>query len=190
MTRLASGNLVISKTANIRKRFQELQERLNALVGLNGRALVDVLFSEGNSSVQGLREASLLACDADEISSPAALLDYLRTRITQPEMPEEGQFVRVMSLHKSKGLTSRVVIVCGCVEGLIPFRKEDAPSVEQAAIIREQRRLFYVAVTRCTEVLVLSSFRRLPRDVAYKIGAKVRGEVQLLPRSQVDFLVN
>jgi superfamily I DNA/RNA helicase len=103
------------------------------------------------------------------------LLESLRTRITQPEMPEEGEFVRIMSLHKSKGLTSRAVIVCGCVDGLIPIHDEDGTVEEQLAKVREQRRLFYVAMTRCTDVLMLSSFRRISTHLAYRIGAKFTG---------------
>jgi DNA helicase-2/ATP-dependent DNA helicase PcrA len=80
-----------------------------------------------------------------------------------------------MSLHKSKGLTSRAVIVASCVEGLITFRKDSAAPAEQEAILREQRRLFYVAITRCTEILMISSFLGLPTKLAYKIGAATSG---------------
>jgi superfamily I DNA/RNA helicase len=52
-----------------------------------------------------------------------------------------------MSLHKSKGLTSKVTIVSGCVQGLIPFVDSEAPHAEAQSIMREQRRLFYVAIT-------------------------------------------
>lgn len=48
--------------------------------------------------------------------------------------------VRIMSLHASKGLSAPLVIIMSAVEDLIPFR--DKP-------IEEQRRLFYVAITRC-----------------------------------------
>jgi superfamily I DNA/RNA helicase len=99
----------------------------------------------------------------------------LRVTVTQPEMPQEGDFVRIMSLHKSKGLTSRAVIVAGCIRGLIPFEDRDATDEEQAAILLEQRRLFYVAITRCTEILVLSSALRLQRDFAFAIGARFHG---------------
>ena len=37
----------------------------------------------------------------------------------------------------------------------------------------EQRRLFYVAITRCSETLVVSSVIRMRRAVAWKIGARV-----------------
>ena len=88
-------------------------------------------------------------------------------------MPEEGDFVRVMSLHKSKGLTSKVAVVAGCTEGLIPFRDDEQGETERDAVLKEQRRLFYVAITRCTEVLVLSSAGRMERQLAWKIGARL-----------------
>jgi ATP-dependent DNA helicase UvrD/PcrA len=42
-----------------------------------------------------------------------------------------------------------------------------------AAILQEQRRLFYVALTRCTEILVVSSATQMARNFAWKIGARV-----------------
>lgn len=88
-------------------------------------------------------------------------------------MPEEGNFVRVMSLHKSKGLTCKAAVIAGCIQGLIPVQAADETPAEQAAILKEQRRLFYVAITRCTEILVLSSATRMHRQLAWKIGAHV-----------------
>jgi len=120
-----------------------------------------------------LREAALLA--GPECHTPGDLFRAIRGTITQPEMPQEGDFVRVMSLHKSKGLTSRVVIVAGCIRGLILFEDRDETEDEQAAILLEQRRLFYVAITRCTEILVLSSALRLQRNFAFAIGARIQG---------------
>jgi len=81
--------------------------------------------------------------------------------VTQPEIPEDADFVRIMSLQKSKGLTSKVAIVAGCIQGVIPFQNFKLPQTEQQAILAEQRRLFYVAITRCTEILVLSSARAI-----------------------------
>ena len=90
-------------------------------------------------------------------------------------MPEGGDFVRVMSLHKSKGLTSQITIVAGCVEGLIPTVQAGVPPAVAKANLEEQRRLFYVAMTRCRQILVLSSVARMPADLAYKMGARIRG---------------
>lgn len=80
-------------------------------------------------------------------------------------------YVRVMSLHKSKGLTANTVIVCGCLEGLIPTANDNATPEEQQRSLEEQRRLFYVAITRTKKTLVLSSVTGIPSAVAYKMRA-------------------
>ena len=90
-------------------------------------------------------------------------------------MPDDGEFVRVMSLHKSKGLTSKVTVVLGCIQGLIPGANDDDTNEEEKeATLQEQRRLFYVAVTRCTEILVLSSSVRMEKKMAFNMRAQIR----------------
>ena len=135
--------------------------------------MVNTLLPENLDACRVLREAALLVFP--ECKDVSDLFYALRTTVTQPEMPDEGDFVRIMSLHKSKGLTSKVAIVAGCIRGLIPFQSLDEAPAEQAQILLEQRRLFYVAITRCTEILVLSSALRLQRDFAFKIGAQIQG---------------
>ena len=88
----------------------------------------------------------------------STLLDMLREAITQPELPgSDSDIIRVMSLHKSKGLTAAVVVVAGCMAGALPKVDRDAPQAEQDTQLEEQRRLFYVAITRATQSLVISS---------------------------------
>jgi DNA helicase-2/ATP-dependent DNA helicase PcrA len=54
-----------------------------------------------------------------------------------------------MSLHKSKGLSAPFVFVAGCVEGLLPGRADPALTHdERVAKLQEDRRLFYVGITR------------------------------------------
>ena len=45
---------------------------------------------------------------------------------------------------------------------------------EQEVAIAEQRRLFYVAITRCTDILVLSSFANIEYGLAKNMGAQVK----------------
>ena len=98
--------------------------------------------------------------------------DKLRVVITQPELPTDVEYVRVMSLHKSKGLTADLVVVADLIEGLIPRVEKDLPEADQDRQLREQRRLLYVAMTRTRQVLVLSSVARLRKEVAFKVGAR------------------
>ena len=59
--------------------------------------------------------------------------------------------VTLMTLHASKGLEFPVVFIVGCEEGLIPFRRPGM-KIDEA----EERRLFYVGMTRAQEHLILT----------------------------------
>jgi len=83
-----------------------------------------------------------------QAEAPEDLLSLMIEEISQPEIPPDVTEVRIMSLHKSKGLSSPTVVIAGCVEGLLPAEPEDATPVDREAILEEQRRLFYVGVTR------------------------------------------
>ena len=173
MTALAASQLQLPNMGTLITKFQELTQLLDVIRDQDVETMVNTLLPENVDACRVLREAALLALpDCENVS---ALFDALRATVTQPEMPEEGDFVRIMSLHKSKGLTAKVAIVAGCIRGLIPFQDLGEPPAEQAQILLEQRRLFYVAITRCTEILVLSSVLGLRRNFAFKIGAQIQG---------------
>jgi uncharacterized protein (TIGR00375 family) len=60
--------------------------------------------------------------------------------------------VSLMTLHAAKGLEFPVVFITGCEQGLIPFK----PPGREQADLAEERRLFYVAMTRSMERLYLT----------------------------------
>lgn len=171
LERLAMGELSLPRTQDLVSRFQELTRRLEDLEGLVGERLVEVFFPGGEDWAAPFR---LLASrlEGDDFNAEA-LREALRVGVTQPELPTDVDYVRVMSLHKSKGLTADLVVVVGCIEGLIPFVMGGSVA-ERNRSLEEQRRLFYVAITRTTHTLVLSSVTRLPRDLAHRMGALVR----------------
>jgi DNA helicase-2/ATP-dependent DNA helicase PcrA len=65
--------------------------------------------------------------------------------------PERG--VQLMTLHCAKGLEFSVVFVTGLNDGLFPH----ARSSETPEELEEERRLFYVGMTRAKDVLILTS---------------------------------
>lgn len=170
LERLTSGDLTLPHTRPLVERFRELQRCLSDLQGLRGQVLVDALFP-GDQQWTALIRSLASRIEGDEFDAQA-LREHLRIGITQPELPTDVDYVRVMSLHKSKGLTADLVVVVGCVEGLIPTLTDGTPT-EQAASLEEQRRLFYVAITRTRLTLILSSVTQLPRDLAHRMGARV-----------------
>jgi superfamily I DNA/RNA helicase len=68
----------------------------------------------------------------------------------------KAEKVSVMTLHAAKGLEFPVVFVSGCEQGLIPFAR-DGVHVDDMA---EERRLFYVAMTRAMDILCLTYARK------------------------------
>lgn len=165
---IAAGVIAIPYTDSIVQRFRLLQERLAPLNGLLGQELVDVLFPAGTEELDALRTAACAVIEDAEDPDVTAqtLLSEVRERVVQPELPQEGDYVRIMSLHKCKGLTAELVIIASCVEGWIPTLDDRATDAEAA--LREQRRLFYVAITRPTRHLVASSFLTMPLYLAHK----------------------
>ena len=61
---------------------------------------------EAEDELALLRRLALSA--ADEAESVEELPDIIRHRIGQPEVPLETPYARVMSFHKSKGLTANL----------------------------------------------------------------------------------
>jgi DNA helicase-2/ATP-dependent DNA helicase PcrA len=78
--------------------------------------------------------------------------------------------VSLSTIHAAKGLEFPVVFIAGAEEGLIPHERslaEAAENEDEAGSVEEERRLFYVAITRAMERLYITSCqnrRRLQSD--------------------------
>lgn len=71
----------------------------------------------------------------------------------------DADAVTLMTLHSSKGLEFPIVFIAGLEEGLFPLsRAADDPD-----LLEEERRLFYVGVTRAMDKLYLTHARRRRR---------------------------
>ncbi|UQA55494.1 UvrD-helicase domain-containing protein [Polyangium aurulentum] len=68
--------------------------------------------------------------------------------------------ISLLTLHASKGLEFRVVFVVGCEDGLLPLRFAGRP---EETDVDEERRLFYVGMTRARERLFLTHARQRMR---------------------------
>jgi len=85
-----------------------------------------------------------------------SLIDFLQevSLLTDQDKEEEGEFnkITLMTIHSSKGLEFKHVFVVGMEEELFP----SARTLDSPAGLEEERRLFYVAVTRAREICFLT----------------------------------
>src|SRR5262249_21300080 len=99
--------------------------------------------AERLGSLEDLCETILLGKEAD--------YEYTRAKGATP-----AEAVHIMTLHAAKGLEFPVVFICGVEEGLLPVQTRGSE-------VAEERRLFYVGLTRAREEVVLLSARTRQR---------------------------
>ena len=85
------------------------------------------------------------------------LKDYLNviSLVTDDDGDDEKK-VSLMTMHAAKGLEFSVVYIAGADDSIIPSKKaleEDKDNID------EERRLFYVAITRAKDILIINTAR-------------------------------
>ena len=111
---------------------------------------------EGILGVFTRREARVTAKGQDD-TAERELMSFLHSLTLQMDDAEEdpGNVVTLSTLHGSKGLEFDNVFLIGCEEGLIPHQRTlDVKATDaQVQDVEEERRLFYVGVTRAKQRL-------------------------------------
>ena len=82
-------------------------------------------------------------------------LDYLTLQQPEDAIERRAENVHLLTLHAAKGLEFPVVFIIGCEQNLLPLA-----IVNMVSDLQEERRLFYVGMTRAKEVLYLTHARR------------------------------
>lgn len=99
--------------------------------------------------------------EIDPDNTNPSLFNYLNriTLISRDNGDDENDKgkVNLMTIHASKGLEFPVVFIAGVEEGLIPHQRSVD---ENSGNVEEERRLFYVAITRAREKLIISSCQK------------------------------
>ncbi|HXG46967.1 MAG TPA: UvrD-helicase domain-containing protein [Methylomirabilota bacterium] len=88
---------------------------------------------------------------AEEFLTQLSLLTNLEAESDTPP-PADDERIRLSTIHQAKGLEFDVVFIIMLCDGLFPSSR----SLENEAAIEEERRLFYVAITRARNELYLS----------------------------------
>jgi DNA helicase-2/ATP-dependent DNA helicase PcrA len=112
---------------------------------------------EGAARLENAYELVAFAARYDHlpgVDGIEAFLTDAALQSDQDEMREDGKAVRLMTVHASKGLEFNVVFISGLEDGLFPHERRDANLTPAEA--EEERRLFYVAITRARKKIFLS----------------------------------
>ena len=170
---ILKGKLTISHARSLLDRFSVLQQRLAELRELDLRDLVSHLFPEGEDWAEPF--LAMLESEDLEQHDVRSLHERIVAGIIKPELPTGVPYVRIMSFHKSKGLSADLTVLAGCIEGIIPSRHDPKRTeLDENAYLEEQRRLFYVGITRPRLELVISSSLRMPKRQAAVMQATYR----------------
>jgi superfamily I DNA/RNA helicase len=148
----------------------------------------------------GLRAEFMRAVTEFQDFSPdrslEAFLGYQALATSEDAYDPEVDKVTLMTLHNAKGLEFPVVIVVGVDHGIIPLWTATVNEEESVARTAEERRVFYVGMTRARERLYLSSVRdrgerdrsllRPPSQFALEIPEEYVRRVEVNAQGQVN----
>ncbi len=135
------------------------------------------------SRIQNLEELLSAAAEADARGhSVREFVDQMALASETDEYNPDAP-VTLMTMHSAKGLEFPVVFIVGLEEGLFPH----ARSHEDAEELEEERRLFYVAITRAQQYLYLTHARTRRRQ-GHPFPTKPSRFLQELPRELLHAL--
>ena len=103
----------------------------------------DDMPSPDDVKIENLNQLQLAAARYNDIRS---FLDYTET-FQDESVSDNKEGLRIMTIHKSKGLEFPVVFVIGMVENILPSKKGN---------IEEERRICFVGISRAMKLLYLS----------------------------------
>jgi len=137
----------VKKTGIERELGEGTDEELERLENIKELATLALKYDnlENGKGIEKLLEDASLASDQDSLINVPTESRGLSTKVGA---------VKLMTVHASKGLEFKNVFITGLEDGLFPHERHgDTKSGEDA---EEERRLFYVALTRAKEKLFLS----------------------------------
>ena len=110
---------------------------------------------EAETRIENLEEFLTVAIEFEEESAENTLPEFLEGITLSSDidgMEESDDKVTLMTLHSAKGLEFPVVFLVGMEEGIFPGYK----SIGEPKALEEERRLFYVGITRAKQYLYLT----------------------------------
>jgi DNA helicase II / ATP-dependent DNA helicase PcrA len=130
---------------------------LEAIVeAVDYRGYIDDGTDEGSDRWANVMELRNVASEYDEVDL-TAFLERVALVSDVDDLEEDPDVVTLLTLHAAKGLEFPVVFIVGLEEGMLPHSR----SLDDPEELAEERRLFYVGLTRAKDRVFLShAFRR------------------------------
>lgn len=169
-------------TDTIAQRSADIAQALTGIFFL-GSAAIPTLIQKWNDFVAlvpgGMTLEELLTLLAADEKNQQLILDAVYVRLGQANqnIAPPSKKIRILTMHGAKGLSGKVVFIPSLSQGILPNRK----GIQAVGLLIEQRRLFYVSLTRAKAAGIVS-------HVTYYTGAQahlIAGQFQTAPpRSQ------
>jgi DNA helicase-2/ATP-dependent DNA helicase PcrA len=186
------GRAPKTKLANFAKMMEEFKKDMSA-PGVQVAELMERVYkgsgmaaelkagtSEQGTAADNVNELINSAARYDSINEDGSLLDYLQqiALFSDSDAYDASRgSVALMSLHAAKGLEFENVFIIGLEEGILPHARSSDNDEE----LEEERRLFFVGITRAKTGLYISYakhrllrgqlIRTIPSQFLYEIGA-------------------
>ena len=163
----------LKPTSAVRRRLDVVDKILNTSYSSVGDIVEDVLFlTEYRSSIaannneDSLEKLEIISefqkmiesMEKDSTDSMADMIDQIAL-LSDAKGQEKSELnaVKLMTAHASKGLEFNTVFIIGTEEGVFPHA--NAINANTVSAIEEERRLFYVAMTRAEKRLYITRAR-------------------------------
>lgn len=136
-------------------------------------------YGEGMASIERLQSVDNFLRFVEAVNkSPRGLIDYLST-LDPTRGLSADKVITMTTVHRTKGLEFRHVFIPACVEGNMPVLIADAAGVYDTAgkvpdqppssPIEQERRLFYVAITRAIDHLCVGTI--IPPEAGLQLAS-------------------
>ena len=137
---------------------------------------------EGENALENVNELINAAAQYDQLTEQPSLLDYLQQVALFSDVDAYDAAagrVAMMTLHAAKGLEFESVFIVGVEHGLLPHARSTTNDDQQE--LEEERRLFFVGITRAKSQLHISharyrkvrgqQLRTIPSQFLYELGS-------------------
>lgn len=143
--------------SSVKERFMEFIKLIEGSSSAKNRHAAEMLKTVFEKSGQSKTLDEEKAKNVEQLISLAGgkevrdFLDHVSLSISTDEI-ERGDYISLMTLHSAKGLEFPVVFIIGLEEGVLPYCR----AIEDKDEIAEERKLFYMGMTRAKDILWLT----------------------------------